>query len=110
MAVVREPVDDGDGAVFCKVLHFLLFEGADHDAVEITGKDARGIFDRFAPADLQVVVGEEQPVAAQLVDARLKGDAGARRGLLEDHAELLTLQIGMEDAVLALVFELVGKV
>ena len=38
VAIVGQTVDDGNGAVFCQILHFLLIEGADHNAVQITGE------------------------------------------------------------------------
>ena len=49
-------------------------------------------------------------VAPQLVDAHLKADAGAGGGFLENHAQALALEVGVGNAVLCLVFQLVGQV
>ena len=57
---------------------------ADDHAVEITGKDARGVGDGLAAGDLQVVGVEHHRQAAELMDADLEGDAGAG-ALLEEH-------------------------
>ena len=37
MAEISQTVDDRDGAEFCEILDFLLFEGTDHDAVKVAG-------------------------------------------------------------------------
>ena len=55
MAKIRQPVDDGDGTVLSQILHLLLGIGADHDAIQITGQNARGILHGLAAADLQIV-------------------------------------------------------
>ena len=108
--VVGETVDYRDRAVFCHVLDLLLVEGADHDAVEVAREHADGVRGLLAAADLQVVRGEEESLAAELVHTHLKGNAGTCRGLAEDHAEGLALEIGLLDTRLALGFELVGEV
>ena len=110
MAEVCQTVDDRDGAVFCQILHFLLLEGADHDAVQIAGQNPCGILYRFASADLEIVCRQEQGVAAQLVHTGFKGNTGAGGCLLEDHAQRLAFQMGMRDAVLQLVLQLVGEI
>ena len=110
MAEVGQAVDDRDGAVLGQVFHFLLGKGADHDAVQIAAQNAGGVFHGFAAADLQVVGRKEHAHAAQLVDAGLEGNTGAGGGLLEDHAQGLALQGLVVDAVLQLIFQLVGHV
>ena len=110
MAVIGQPVDDRDRAVFGKFLDVRLFEGADHDAVKITRKHAHRIFDRFAPAELDIALGKEKSAAAEFDHADFKADARARGGFRKDHAELFAFQIRMLYAVLPLIFELIGKI
>ena len=47
----------------------------DHDAVAVAGQDPGGVLYGLAAADLAVLVGEVDAVAAQLIDAGLKGSA-----------------------------------
>ena len=110
MAEVRKPVDDGDRGVFGKLLHLFLLEGADHDARAIAGEYAGGVPDGLAAAKLALGGGEEDALAPKLVDARLKGDAGAGGILLKDHGQGLARQDLVLDAVLEVVFELVRQV
>ena len=110
VAEVRQAVDDGHAAVLGQSLHLVLAEGADHDAVHIPGEHPGCVLDRLAPADLGAFRPQHHGVAAQLVDAHLKADAGAGGGFLENHAQALALEVGVGDAVLCLVFQLVGQV
>ena len=107
---VRQTVDDRDRAVLCQIFHFFLLKGTDHDAVQIPGQYTCGILYRLASADLQIVCRQEQRMTAQLVHTGLKGNTGTGRSLLEDHAQRLALQMGMGNAVLQLIFQLIGKV
>ena len=72
VAIVREPVDDGDGAELGEGFHFPLIEGADHDAVEVAREHAGGVLDDLSPADLQVAGGEEEGCAAEVEHAHLE--------------------------------------
>ena len=110
MGEISQTVDDRDRAVFGEILHFALLKGTDHDAVEITGQHARGVLDRFASADLEIVGREEQRLTAELVHTYFKGNAGTGGSLLEDHAEGLSLKQTVADAVLLFIFELVGQI
>ena len=47
-------------AYLASVLHLLLGEGADHNAVAVAGEDPGGVLHRLAPADLAVLAGQEQ--------------------------------------------------
>ena len=47
-------------------------------------EDAGGVFDWFAAAELDVVLGEEHDVTAELADPDLEGDAGSGGGFRED--------------------------
>ena len=77
---------------------------------KIPGEHPGGVLYRLAAADLQIAGGEEQRLPAQLVHADLKGNPGTGGGFLKDHAQSLALQMVVGDAVLLLVFQLVGQV
>ena len=82
---VGQTVDDGDVGVGRQGLHFLLGKGTDHDAVAVAQQHPGGVLHRLAPADLALLAGEEQGVAAQLIHTGLKGDTGTGRILLKNH-------------------------
>ena len=108
--IVGKPVDDGNGAELGEIFHFLLLVSADHDAVQITRKYARGILYRLASSYLKIVTAQKQGAAAQLIHAHFKGHSRARGRLLEYHSQRLTLQICMRYPVLAIVFELICEI
>ncbi len=110
VAEVREPVDDGNGAVFRQILHLLLGKGADHDAVAVAAEDPGGVLHRLAPANLAYRIGEEQGVAPQLEHAHLKGYPGPGGVLGKDHRQGLSFQYLVGDAVLLVVLELIRQV
>ena len=110
VAEVGQAVDDGDGGEAGQLLHLLLGEGADHNAIAVAVQHPGGVLHRLAPADLALLSGQEQGVAAQLEHARLKGDAGAGGVLLEDHGQGLAMEIVVDDAVLLVIFQLVRRV
>ena len=85
MLVVREGVDGGDLRVVRELLDVALGEGAEHSAVNHAAHHAGGVLDRLAAAKLNLAGRQENDLAAQLADADLEGDAGARGGLGEDH-------------------------
>ena len=74
---VREPVDDRDSRGRGQPLHLGVVIGADDDPVDKAGEDARGVLDRLAPSQLEVVPVQVDGVAPQLVDPDLEGHAGA---------------------------------
>ena len=49
-----------------------------------------GVLDRFAPAKLDIVLGEKHDVSAQLAHANLKRNTGPGGGLRENHGPGLT--------------------
>lgn len=67
-------------------------EGADHHRVEHARHDDGSIADRLATAQLGVARREEDGLATELDHAGFEGQAGASRGLLEDHAQHAILQ------------------
>src|SRR2546426_507834 len=60
-----------------------------HDAVHIAAQHPRGVGDRLAPSDLQVVRAQEEGVTAELGHPDLERHARPGRGLLENHCEAL---------------------
>ena len=107
VAEIRQAVDHRDVGVGRQGLHLLLGKGADHNAVTVPQQHPGGVLHRLAPADLALLAGEEQGVAAQLVHPGLKGDAGAGGIFLEDHGQSLALQLIVGDAVFLAEFQLV---
>ena len=109
MQQVRQRIDDRDARPLCKLLHAVMAERADHDAVEVARQHARRILDRLAAPELQVAVRQEQRLSAELVHARFERNARARRGLLENHAERLALEDMVLHARLLHGLELLGE-
>ena len=107
---VGQAVDDGDVGVTGQGFHLLLMEGADHDAVAVAGQDPGGVLDGLAPADLALLAGEEQGVAAELVHPHLEGHPGPGGVFFKDHGQSLALEIVVGQAVLLVVLHLVGHV
>ena len=110
VAIVGKTVDDRNAAKGGKILHVLLSEGADHNAVKIAGKHAGGVLNGLTAPQLNVARGEEERLTAKLIHAGFKGNAGTGGGFGEDHAQRLAFKVTVGNAVLLLVFELVGKV
>ena len=67
MTVVGKAVDDGKTGVFRKFFNVGLFESTDHDTVEISAENTCGIFDGFTSAELKIVAGKEERIAAELL-------------------------------------------
>ena len=62
-------------------------EGPDGQGVDVLADDPGEVGDALAAPQADVLVAEEDRVAAELGDRRLEADAGPQRGLLEDQAE-----------------------
>ena len=110
MGVIGQPVDHRDVGVLGELLDVLLREGPDHDRVQVALEHVRRVLDRLAAPELEVVRGEVEPVAAELDDADLERDPGARRRLLEDHPERPAREELVRLALLAELLELVCEV
>jgi hypothetical protein len=110
MAEVGQAVDDRDIGVGRQGLHFLLGKGTDHDTVAVAQQHPGGILYRLAPADLALLAGKKQGVAAQLVHTGLKGDTGTGGVLLKNHGQGLALELIVSNAMLLAKFQLVGGV
>ena len=107
---VGETVDDRDGGVLGQLLHLVLAIGADHDAVTVAAEHPGGVGDGLAPADLALLAGEEERVAAHLVGSHLEGHPGPGGVFLKDHGQGLALQAVVGQAVLLVVLHLIGHV
>ena len=92
MGGVGQRVDDGHGGVLGKLQQARMIGGADHDRIDIARQHLGRIADRLGAAELHFGAGEEQRLAAELAHADIEGDAGAGRGLLEDHRQHLAGQ------------------
>ena len=110
MRVVRQPVDHRNFGVLGELLDVLLGEGADHDRVQVALQHVRRVLDRLAAPELKVAGRQVEPVAAELDDADLERDTGARRRLLEDHAERAAGEELVRLAPLAELLELVREI
>ena len=84
MQEVGQRVDNRHRAAPGEFLEEAVLVATDDHAVEITGKDARGIRHGLTAGDLQVVGVKHHRLAAELMDADLEGDAGTG-ALLEEH-------------------------
>ena len=82
-----EHVEDGDRGVRGELLEHRVGSGADAERGDVAGEDVGGVAQRLAAGELQVVGAQHQRVAAELVDAGLEGEPGARRGVLEEQRD-----------------------
>jgi len=110
MHQVGQAIDDRDRTVPGQVEDILMGKGPDHDAIEIAGHDLRSVCDRFAAAELDVLAGQEQGVATELVHADFKGNPGPGGGFGKDQAQGLALEDGMGPPGFDIGLELVGQV
>jgi hypothetical protein len=72
-----------------KLQHPRMLGGADHDRIDVARQDLGGVADGLGAAELHFGAGQEQRLAAELAHADIEGDAGAGRGLFEDHRQHL---------------------
>src|SRR5690606_39158749 len=86
---VRQPVDDRNARVMSQLDHVAVVEGADHDPVDVTREDARGVLDRLPASELDVAGRQEERVPAELEGPDLERDSRPGRALLEDHRQRL---------------------
>ena len=84
MQEVGQSVNNRHRAAPGEFLEEAVLVATDDHAVEITGKDARGIRHGLTAGNLQVVGVKHHRLAAELMNAYLEGDAGTG-ALLEEH-------------------------
>ena len=92
MAVVGEPVNDGDGRVLGHLLDDFVGEGANHDALHHAFEVLRDVIDRFAFPEIDFGGREINGETTELLDAHVERHARAQRRLLEDHRQRFPLQ------------------
>jgi len=85
--IVGETVDHRDGSVRCKIEHRLVLQRPCLDHVDHAADHLRGIARAFARAEMNLARLQIERVSAELGHRDFERDAGAGRGLLEDHAE-----------------------
>src|SRR5699024_9475608 len=105
MSNIRDAVDHCHAAVLSHSSLLIMAIPADHDAIHIPRKHPRSIPNRLTTADLGALCPHHHGVASQLVDTHFKGHPGPSGRLLKDHPQALTLEIGMLNAVLCLIFQ-----
>ena len=106
MMPVCERVDDGHSGAGGKALDFGMFMRTDCDYIDHARDDARGIFDRLAPPELQVIRRQKHGGATEFRHSRFKGDSRPGRRLVEYEGKCPVFQGGMYGAGEAHAFEL----
>ncbi len=71
-------VDDGDRRVARELLGELVRAGADADRRDVSGQDVRGVANRLATGQLELLGTQHHRVPAELRNPGLKRDASAR--------------------------------
>ena len=77
----RQPVDHRHRRVLRQLHQRRVVEDADHDRIDVARQDPRRVGDRLAAAELHLLAGEHDRLAAELAHRDVEGDARARRGL-----------------------------
>jgi hypothetical protein len=85
--------------VLRELLHRRVRPGPDPDRVHHSGEHERHVARRLPARHLQFVLSQDERMPAELVDARLERDAGARRGLVEDERDALALERARGQAI-----------
>ena len=67
----------------------IVLEGADHDRIDEARHHPRGVGNRFAAAELHLLPGQRDDIAAELLHRDLERDPRAGRWLVEDHRQRL---------------------
>ena len=88
MIFIGQSVDDRDVGFTGQFLYFCVGISPDHDTVKVTaqnmGRVAHGL---TAPAQLHFSLIEIEGIAAQFMDAHLKGDPGTGGGFCENQSD-----------------------
>ena len=86
------PFDDGDRGVIGHFQQHVLFEGAQHDEVDVAREHAGRVGDGLAMAELHLAARQHHGLPAHLAHAHVEADAGACRGFLEDQRDHATAE------------------
>src|ERR1019366_7152449 len=89
MRPLRQSIDDRHTGVAGKFEHGGMIENANHDRVDETRQDARGIGDGLAAAELHFLAGQHDCFAAEFAHRDVEGDSRAGRGFVENHRQNL---------------------
>ena len=92
MAVIRKPVDDRNMRIFRHLLHNVMGEGANHDALHHALQVLRDVVHRFSLPKIDFRRREIERKTAELVDTDIESDPGAKRRLFKDHRQRLSLE------------------
>lgn len=104
--VIGQAIDDRHAGVGGEFGQGAVGEGADHYRVKHARHNDRAVTDRLAATQLGVARRQEDRLATQLDHAGFERDAGARRGLLEDHPQYAVFQRLEQYAAVTQVLEL----
>ena len=108
--LVGEPVVDRHARVLGQLLDDLLAGAAILDRVEHAAEHARGVLGRFLVAHLRARRVEIGHLGALVVAGDLEGAARAGRGLLEDQADLLALEVLLLGARIFRALQVAGEI
>ena len=102
MLVVGERVHGRHAGVSGEFLHVVLRISPDDRAMNHPAEHARGVLDRLAASDLNLVRAEKHHLSAQLTDADLERHSSACGGFVENQRPALPgqRQFGMMSAFL----------
>ena len=78
MKQIGEAVDHRHRRELRQLLDFGVSEGANHDAVDVSRQNARGVGERLAAAELNVVWRQKEGVSPQLPGSDFERHAGSR--------------------------------
>jgi hypothetical protein len=92
MVLGGEHVHDRHGRVLGELGDRPVRAGAYADRVDVAREDDRGVADRLAARELQLVAAQDDRAPAELADADLEGHARARRRPLEDERDAASLE------------------
>ena len=110
MVFVGQPVVDRHAGVLRELLDAALRGAAIFDCVIHAAQHARGVLERFLVPDLRTRRIKIGDVGALIVAGDLEGAPGARRGLLEDEADLFAGQVLLLGARVLGALEIARKV
>ena len=108
MVLIGQPVYHRYVRPFCQLFHDMLAVGADHQAVQVAGKDPGSILQGLTPFQLKVPGRHEGYAAAKLEHGGLEGDPGPGGRLFKEHAYGLARSRAVRDAALLSFLQLHG--
>ncbi|MNE40840.1 hypothetical protein D3C80_1348830 [compost metagenome] len=110
MRQIAQAVDYGNRSEAGQLLHLIMTEGTDHNAVKVTGHHLSRVSNGLAAAKLDVIFAQEQRMAAELIHADLEGHACAGRGFFKDKSDCFAFQRLVNLTVLLLLLQLYSQI